>query len=239
MKSGIMKYSITVIVALVSIGGCQTPSRTSCDDGQCINADCQQGGLSTLFGSDCVRPCDVPYEAVPMGVGTSVRMHGDLQAVHATQSDFVIYQHEWYQGGLSLGPAGRRHLQQLAERAMRDPFPIVLEPIDPDLELFPNIDDAVREAESFDQKRRNHVVQLLTEAGVNNADSRVIINYPHAEGLRGDEATRVFNNLSRGGGFGGGGGLGGGGGGGGFGGGGFGGGGGGGFGGGGIGGGSF
>lgn len=193
------------LVLIASFVGCQSTSKMGCTE-----EGCQAGFFSKLFGCDeCERPCDICYSAEPQPVGTSVRMHRKVQEQYAAQSDFVIHQHEWYQGGLSLGPGGRRHVATLAKRMEFERYPVVIEPIAPDLKVSPNIDEAVDVAKQTDEARRTVVVQRLHQAGVEDADSRVVINRPHAEGLRGDEAARVFGNLNRGGGrggFGGGGG---------------------------------
>ena len=130
-----------------------------------------------------------------------------MQIQGAAGSDFVISQHEWYQGGESLGPDGRRHVAELAQRMQTEQHPIVLEPAEPDLKVSPNIETAIQMARARDQNRRMAVIQQLAASGSIGVDSRVIVAYPQAEGLRGDESIRVFQSLSRGGGnFGGGGG---------------------------------
>jgi hypothetical protein len=135
-----------------------------------------------------------------------------MQRQGAGASDFVIHQHEWYQGGEALGPDGRRHVAELAQRMQTEQYPVVLEPAEPDLKVSPNIETAIQMARARDQNRRMVVIQQLAASGSIGVDSRVIVAYPQAEGLSGDEATRVFQSLSRGGGnFGGGGGNGGGG----------------------------
>ena len=210
-----MKLTMLMIFATLAGGGCRSMSETGC-----IENPCETGIFAKLFGCDCEDPCDVAYAAIPQPVGTSVRMHSQLQTQHAEDSDFVIYQHEWFQGGLALGPGGRRHVKQLAERMKQEPYRVVVEPLDPDLKVHSDINVAIREARGTDVKRKATLIQLLADSGVEDADARVVIDWPQAEGLRGDEASRVFGRLNRGiggrsgfGGGGGGGGFGGGGGG--------------------------
>jgi hypothetical protein len=179
-----------VILACVSCGGCRTtPGAASGEDG---------------------RPGDVAYSKTPQPIGTSSRRHFARQEQYAEDSDFVVYQHEWFNGGLSLGPGGRRHVRQLVQRMDHEQFVVVVEPVEPDLPLHRDVDVAVAEAGKTDAGRRGALVKLLESSGVTDADSRVVIGWPRGEGLRGDEAPRVFRRLNsgvRGGGaFGGGGG---------------------------------
>lgn len=143
---------------------------------------------------------------MPRPLGSSVRTHFEMQRQGAARSDFVINLHEWYQGGAALGPEGRRHVGELAQRMQTEQHPIVLEPAEPDLKVSPNIETAIQLARVTDQNRRLAVIQQLAASGSIGIDSRVIVAYPQAEGLRGDETTRVFQRLnSRGNGGGGGG----------------------------------
>ena len=184
-----------LLVALVGLAGCQS---TSCGPGCGTSNDCSPGGYVPGHDENCV---------VPRPLGSSVRAHFDMQIQGAAGSDFVISQHEWYQGGESLGPDGRRHVAELAQRMQTEQHPIVLEPAEPDLKVSPNIETAIQMARARDQNRRMAVIQQLAASGSIGVDSRVIVAYPQAEGLRGDESIRVFQSLSRGGGnFGGGGG---------------------------------
>ena len=165
-------------------------------------------------GDDNERP-GVAYSTTPQPIGTSARMHFARQKQYAEEGDFVVYQHEWFNGGLSLGPGGHRHVQHLVRRMDDEKFVVVVEPSEPDLPLHRDVDVAVTEAGKTDASRRVALVKMLVSSGVTDADSRVVIGWPRGEGLRGDQAPRVFRRLNsggRGGGaFGGGGGMGGGG----------------------------
>ena len=179
----------TVLLAvLVGLTGCQS---TNCGPGCGTSNGCSPDGFVPGQDENCV---------VPRPLGSSVRTHFDMQRQGAAGSDFVINQHEWYQGGESLGPDGRRHVAELAQRMQAEQYPIVLEPAEPDLKVSPNIETAIQMARAKDQDRRMAVIQQLAASGSVGADSRVIVAYPQAEGLRGDESIRVFRSLSRGGG---------------------------------------
>ena len=165
--------------------------------------------LITMTGCQSTDRCQ--QCVVPRSLGTSVELHRQQQQANAERDDFVISQHEWYSGGLELGPQGRRHIAELAQRLQTESQNVVIETSDPDLKVYPEISTAVQQASHVDEQRRMAVIQLLSETGISQAESRVVIGRSLAEGLRGSEASRVFRSLnSRGGGFGGGGGGGGG-----------------------------
>ena len=198
--------AILLTIALVSAvsTGCQTANGGCCADGN-------------GFGQPACAGADNECCVTPRPLGMAVRMHTDRQEQSAERSDFVIHQHEWYQGGEALGPDGRRHVGELAKRMQTEPHPVVIEPAEPDLKVYPDLETAIQQAQARDQNRRMSIIRLLSASGAVGVDSRVVIATPQAEGLRGDESARVFRslNIRRGGGSGGGN-LGGGGGGGGF-----------------------
>lgn len=183
-------------VAILGFVGCQS---TSCGPGCATSHACPPDEYYSGGDPNCV---------VPRALGSSVRTHFEMQRQGAARSDFVINLHEWYQGGAALGPDGRRHVAELAGRMQTEQYPVVLEPAEPDLKVSPNIETAIQLARATDQNRRMAVIQQLAASGTVGADSRVIVAYPQAEGLRGDESVRVFQRLNRrsGGGLGGGGG---------------------------------
>jgi hypothetical protein len=169
---------------------------------------------------------DFPPGAIPPPAGTYNCRWQTAQMARADAGKFVIHQNEWFMGGTTLGPDGRRHLEQIVARAADAPYPVVISRSDND---------------ALNGERQNLIAAQLAAAGVPHAAERVVIDKPEGEGLYGPEASRYGSQRVLGitgfggGGIGGGGGFGGGGlGGGGFGGGGVGGGGGGGFGGGGF-----
>jgi hypothetical protein len=115
----------------------------------------------------------------PAVTGTYTRQLFDLQAAKAEADDFVIYKNEWYMGGTKLGPFGSYHITEIVRRLAEVPFPVVLQP---------QIGDP-----ALDLARRDVVVRALAEAGMPDADQRVIIAYPQAEGLYADiQAQRAY-----------------------------------------------
>ncbi len=115
----------------------------------------------------------------PAVTGTYTRQLFDQQAAKAEADDFVIYKNEWYMGGTALGPFGSYHVTEIVRRLAEVPFPVVIQP---------QIGDP-----ALDLTRRDVVVRALASAGVPDADQRVIIAYPQAEGLYADiQAQRTY-----------------------------------------------
>jgi hypothetical protein len=133
----------------------------------------------------------VPPGAQPVLAGTYIDNFIRIQEGKAEQDDFVIYRHMWFKGGNELGPLGRYQLDLITKRLEKDPFPIVIET---------SKNDAVDEA------RREVIVTQLAARGFTDP-TRVIVAFPIAEGLYGDEAPIIYINMitmrrSYGGGFG-------------------------------------
>lgn len=126
----------------------------------------------------CIDNCaDIPPGAMPAPPGYFVRSWEHAQAAKAAEDDFVIYKHEWYMGGTAPGPYGMYHLNEIAKRLPQVPFHVVLQP-----ELRADVNEA----------RRLVVIQQLLQCGITDAAERVIIAFPQAEGLYGEEAVRIF-----------------------------------------------
>jgi hypothetical protein len=134
----------------------------------------------------------IPKGAQPAPLGTYINKFIEIQSGIAEQDDFVLYKHMWYKAGTELGPLGRYQLDLISRRLATVPFPVVIE---------------TSKNDSIDEQRRDIIVSLLAARGFNDP-SRVIVAYPTAEGLFGDEAPRIyvrllFGGLGFGGGFGG------------------------------------
>ncbi len=122
----------------------------------------------------------------PNGAATLEILHGQAQKAEA--SDFVVTLDEWTMDGIELGPHGQRHLAAIARRLTTGPangagpvnYPVVLEP---------GFDANVNET------RRQVLVRLLLANGVADANDRVIIAYPQAEYLFGDQAEYTYWGL--------------------------------------------
>lgn len=131
--------------------------------------------------------------AMPAPNGSFIRQWQQRQIAKAAMDRFVIYRHEWHGDGTAPGPYGKYHLEQIAQALPGVPFQVVIQP------------DPIEHKNVF---RRQEVVNYLLAHGVTDAAERVVVGYPRAEGLYGDEAFRVYRGILQGGfggGFGGGG----------------------------------
>jgi len=135
-----------------------------------------QAYLLILVGVLAGDGANLPGGAVAPPNGSHVREFQHLQAVKAEADDFVIYKNEWCRGGAVPGPFGLYHLNEIARRAVGSPFPVVIQP---------DLDPAVNES------RREVVVRHLLAAQVADAQTRVIIALPQAEGMSGLDAERL------------------------------------------------
>jgi hypothetical protein len=122
----------------------------------------------------------IPPGAIPAPIGTYNCKLQDTQAAKAEADDFVIYKYEWYLGGTELGPFGRYHIQEIINRLPYVPFPVIVKP---------HIDAELTEA------RRQVIVNYLAKSGIPDPEQRVIVAFPNAEGLYGDEADPIFDRM--------------------------------------------
>ena len=122
----------------------------------------------------------IPKGALPEPNGTFVREFGKRQTFKAAFDDFVIYSNEWLDDGKELGPAGTYHIQQIIRRLPTVPFPVMIQ-VDPDPEK--------------NAARRSLIVNALAMAGVPDPEQRVLIGFPGAEGLYGEEGQYIYNRM--------------------------------------------
>jgi hypothetical protein len=117
----------------------------------------------------------IPRHAQPAPSGTYTNRWAFLQTQKANLDDFVIYKHMWFRGGTELGPMGRYYLDLIANRMGRQPMPIVIETSHDD---------------RLDEARREVLITLLERRGLRDP-TRVIVAFPIAEGLMGEEAQLI------------------------------------------------
>jgi hypothetical protein len=117
----------------------------------------------------------IPRRAQPAPCGTYVNRWNFLQEQKAELDDFVIYQNMWFRGGTELGPMGRYYLDLISNRMGRHPMPIVIE---------------TSRDDRLDEARREVLITLLERRGLKDP-TRVIVAFPIAEGLLGEEAPRI------------------------------------------------
>ena len=125
----------------------------------------------------------IPLGAQPVPPGTYINRFIQIQDTNAQADDFVIYKHMWFQGGKALGPLGRYQLDLISKRLPTVPFPVVIE---------------TSQNAELDEARRDAILALLVQRGFEDP-SRVIVAYPVAEGLYGDEAEQIATGYLRGG----------------------------------------
>jgi hypothetical protein len=123
----------------------------------------------------------IPAGAQPAPNGTYVHRFRDLQAAKAEADDFVIYKYEWEQGGAELGPFGKYHLNEMVKRLPYVPFPVLIQ--------AHTVDGEVNE------QRRRYVVEALERNGIVDAEQRVVLGFPEAEGLYGDQASWIYSQM--------------------------------------------
>src|SRR5262249_174772 len=134
-------------------------------------------------GNGFGRPCpwyidncaQIPRRAQPAPSATYTTPSAFLHQQKAELDDFVIYQNQWFRGGTELGPQGRYYLDLIANRMARHPMPIVIE---------------TSRDDRLDEARREVLITLLERRGLRDP-SRVIVAFPIAEGLLGEEAPRI------------------------------------------------
>jgi hypothetical protein len=140
-------------------------------------------GFGHGYGHGYHGPCpwyvdncaQIPRRAQPAPPGTYTNRWAFLQAQKAELDDFVIYQNMWFRGGTELGPMGRYYLDLISNRMARHPMPIVIE---------------TSRDDKLDESRREVLITLLERRGLKDP-TRVIVAFPIAEGLLGEEAQRI------------------------------------------------
>ena len=137
-------------------------------------------GCAPTCGLGYRHKAELPPEVTPQPLGTFAHGWQEAQAAKAEASDFAFYLDEWYMGGKYLGPSGVSHLRQVIHRLPTEPFPVVIQP---------------HEDEALNLARRQFIVEALMTHGIIDAERRVIIETPIAEGLHGDEAERIYYQM--------------------------------------------
>lgn len=113
-------------------------------------------------------------------LGSTVRSHYHQMETNGEAVDFVINRHEFIGSTGELNSFGLDHVLEIAARARRDPFPILIERSE-------NNSDP-----ELDQHRRQQVALILAGKGVANASARVVVSQSYDPGLWGDISERAF-----------------------------------------------
>jgi hypothetical protein len=144
--------------------------------GVCVCFGFQISGLGFVTAGPPIHQ-PVP---IPEPLGSHLSRFETAQNNKAEETDFVFFLDEWYLGGTRLGPHGLDHLNRVLQRLPETPFPVVIQP---------DKDDAMNEA------RRQVLVAALLKHGIADAESRVIVAYPEAGGLYGEETERIYYEM--------------------------------------------
>ncbi|MGF1582517.1 MAG: hypothetical protein ACFCD0_24600 [Gemmataceae bacterium] len=185
MNWGSLTILFSALVLSLIVGpGCQHYDRGCPQDGGLRN-----GKLRTAISTrrngyfPHVDHCsEIRPGALPAPPGYYMKAHRAAAASEADQDDFVIYTYEWVDESLDLGPFGQRHIAQIA-RAIKHgaTWPVIVAPF--------------QECPKLTEPRRAKVVQLLANMGIPDANTRVRVAYPLAEGLYGDEAEFTYPRM--------------------------------------------
>ncbi len=157
--------------------------------GSCPTGDCSAGpfaGGHGGIGSKLDRCSDVPPGSLPEPLGTFSNELLCRQAAKGEADQFVIYYNEWLDYDTVLGPFGSDHFARIVARLPLVPLPVVLQP-EPD-------------KPELNTRRHAALVAALTQARIPDADKRVIVGTPWAEGLFGEESQRAYAPIPTGGG---------------------------------------
>jgi hypothetical protein len=143
-------------------------------------------GSASCYGTAHGRGTDYHLfwkPALPVApLGTYVNTAFQLETDLAKAERLVLYQEDWVQGTPQLKDVSLYHLAEIADwlRNGRQPhssYPVRVEPT------------GIR---ALDEARRHVAVRMLAERGVGDAEARVIIAPPWAEGLRYEQIERAW-----------------------------------------------
>jgi hypothetical protein len=150
----------------------------------CANP-CVAGKGDDVPGGTCFPHIDncanIPKGAIPQPYGWFVHAWQNAQCAKAEADDFVIYKHEWFKGGAELGPYGTYHIHQILKRLPGVPFPVLIE--------------VETQNPERNEMRRAVIVNYLAQVGVHDPETRVVLGYPEASGIYGDEAPRIYQQM--------------------------------------------
>ncbi|MEY4181318.1 MAG: hypothetical protein RLY70_4893, partial [Planctomycetota bacterium] len=159
------------------------------------------------------RPADIASGSVPPPPGSMTCAWHQAENAKARGYDWVIAQHQWYQGGEHLGPDGQERLARLAAQWRESTRPVIIEPhtilVRRDLsddygKSEPQLyEESLKSAKELDERRRLHIVEQLASRGFEDANDRVVIARPPYDALYGQDAEMAFQQIEFGGVFGG------------------------------------
>jgi hypothetical protein len=164
---------------------------------------------AVLAATGCHLPCRRPYEiapgSIPEPLGSASYSRMEAQRMAALPAQFTLFAHHWYQGGEYLGPDGQRRLDEISRHlvACPEPLPVIIEPQPIVVRSAPgnvplSSNEAylatLAEAQNLNEIRRRQVVDRLLEAGIDDAEQRVVVT-DVPQGLYGAEAPWAYQQL--------------------------------------------
>lgn len=170
-----------------AVVGCHSAYKHKAESCDTCGPHGHHGGHHGIIGCLDIDNCaDIPKGAIPQPIGTFTNAYVNLQAGKAERDDFVIYYNEWVDEQAVLGPYGGDHLGRIASRMPFTPFVVTIQP-EPNKPVLTGL-------------RYQAVVNALTEAGIPNAADRVVVGRSAANGMYGEAAPQIYQQLIRGGG---------------------------------------
>ncbi|HND51704.1 MAG TPA: hypothetical protein PLV92_04885 [Pirellulaceae bacterium] len=154
-----------------------------------------------LLGCASDRNCNIsPPRTLGAGIDETFR----IQEENAEAAKYVIYMHEFKlneskpagtnTGGWRLNEYGEEHVRQIAVNIKRgDSYPIVVARSQTSSREDTEFGFPIHYNDDLDARRRHVVVAALQALGVPDADERVVVATPTAEGLEGIQAIRAYN----------------------------------------------
>jgi hypothetical protein len=139
-----------------------------------------------------------PENFIERPFGSDVLQAEQMQIVNGLKDQQVLYHYDFLPDQpATLSPRGRYQLLKIVRRMEIATAPIVIQTAITNPEL--------------DNARRDHVIAVMQQAGVDVVPEMVVVDYPPLPGLQGTEGMLIYNNLlgqtqDRGSAFGGGGG---------------------------------
>jgi hypothetical protein len=137
-------------------------------------------GNGSVFRRMFDKCSTIPPGAIPAPNGSYVRAFQQVQRENAALDKFVIYLNEWYMGGTELGPWGRNHVALIAKRLPMTKYPVIIQASPQD---------------DLNAVRQQRIIAHLIELGQADAASRVVVGFPEAVDLDGNEAPRIYQQM--------------------------------------------
>jgi hypothetical protein len=176
MTTPLSRFRQTVALGLGSIlllmtAGC-------CHDAACCRTKCKE--------------CCPDRPAPPAPLGTLIDPVFQKQERNAEASDFVLHQHEFEGDTARLNDLGATHLKQIAVRAAKTPFPILVEPSSITVKEGTEFGYPIHPDPELDRNRRKVIVHALLTMGVPDAEQRVVISPALTPGFEQFQAEQAY-----------------------------------------------